>query len=255
MCLKADRFPSAKKIFGLWFVLSLMLASFALHQYLAQRSYLRGFAEAIVPLDGSPSEKVEALLRYFRHHTTRLKGDLWDENPVTALRHEELLRNCGSAASAFVFLARSLGIPARGLLLLNERGIVQHVVAEVWLDGRWVVVDPAFGMAMKDKQGRWLSKEELRNPETLRFATRDVPYPSDYTYDRTAYINWQKVPLIGARWGEWLRERGLEEWMGRPLWLDNSLLARLYLWLLSSVFSGSSLLWQHFKGRRREKGA
>jgi transglutaminase-like putative cysteine protease len=46
------------------------------------------------------------------------------------------------------------------LLLLNERGITQHVVAEVWLNGRWVVVDPAFGLAMKDENGRWLTKED-----------------------------------------------------------------------------------------------
>ncbi|MDT7896467.1 MAG: transglutaminase-like domain-containing protein [Armatimonadota bacterium] len=242
-----------RKALGLWFALSLVMAFLAQHQWLAQRAYLQGFAEAIAPLDGSPSEKVDALLRYFRHHPPRLKTDPndWDRESVTALRSSELLKICGSASAAFVFLARSLGIPARVLLLLNERGVTKHVTAEVWLDGRWVVVDPAFGMAMKDKGGRWLSKEELKNPESLRSATRNIPYP--YTFDRTAYINWRKLPLVGERIGRWLRRHGLEERLGRPLWLDSPDLAHFYFWLGLSCLSGGLFLRQYI--RRREKGA
>ena len=233
------------------------MAFLSQRQWLAQRAYLQGFAEAIVPLDASPSKKVDALLRYFRHHPPRFKGALsdWDKDPVAALRFSELLKSCGSAANAFVFLARSLGIPARELLLLNEQGIVQHVVAEVRLDERWVVVDPAFGLAMKDRDNRWLSKEDLRDPKTLRQATRHVAYPLNYTYDRTAYINWRKVPLVGQWLGDWLRKRGWEERLGRPLVLDDPVLARLYFWLFSAILSGSWLLLHHFKERRKDKGA
>jgi len=241
--------------FGLLCVVALVMALFTQIRCSVRWSYLRGFAESIVPLDGAPPEKVEALLRYFRHHPPRLKTDpnKWREEPEApeVLRHEELLRTCGSSAVAFVFLASSLDIPARSLLLLNERGVVRHVAAEVWLDGRWVVVDPVFGMAMKDKGGRWLSKEELKNPESLRSATRNIPYP--YTFDRTAYINWRKLPLVGERIGRWLRRHGLEERLGRPLWLDSPDLARFYFWLGLSCLSGGLFLRQYI--RRREKGA
>jgi hypothetical protein len=37
--------------------------------------------------------------------------------------------------------------------------------------------------------------------------------------------------------------------------LDNSVLARLYFWLISAAFSGGWLLWQHLKERRKNKGA
>lgn len=245
--------------FGLLCAVALVMALFSQIRCSVRWSYLRGFAESIVPLDGAPSEKVEALLRYFRHHPPRLKtvSDEWREKPPVpeVLRHEELLRTCGSAAVAFVLLASSLGIPARSLLLLNERGVVQHVAAEVWLDGRWVVVDPVFGMAMKDKRGHWLSKEDLKNPETLRSVTRNVPYPSNYTFDRTAYINWRKLPLVGERVENWLCRYGLEERLGRPLWLDSPDLAHFYFWLGLGCLSGGLFLRQYIQGRRRGKGA
>ena len=241
----------------IWFIVSLAMVLFTHYQYLVQWFYLKGFAEAIVPLDGSPSEKVEAILHYFRSHPPRLKTDPsnYDEMPITALRSEELLKVCGSVTNAFVHLARSVGIPARGLLLLNEQGITQHVVAEVWLGGRWVVVDPAFKLAMKDRNGRWLSKENLRDLEMLRQATHHITYPPNYTYDRTTYINWRKVPLVGQWLGDWLRKRGWEERLGRPLVLDDPVLARLYFWLFSAILSGSWLLLHHFKERRKDKGA
>jgi transglutaminase-like putative cysteine protease len=145
---------------------------------------------------------VDALLRYFRHHPPRLKTDPndWDKNPVTVLRSSELLKICGSASAAFVFLARSLGIPARVLLLLNERGVTKHVVAEVWLDGRWVVVEPTFGLAMKDGNGRWLSKEELRDLATLRQATRHVAYPPTTPMTEQATSTGGKCPWSVNGW-------------------------------------------------------
>jgi hypothetical protein len=63
------------------------------------------------------------------------------------------------------------------------------------------------------------------------------------------------VPLVGQRLGDWLRKRGWEERIGRPSVLDNSVLARLYFWLISATFSGGWLLWQHLKERRKNKGA
>jgi hypothetical protein len=247
---------SLRTILVFWFIISLIMFLFTHYQYFAQRFYLKGFVEAIIPLDGSSSDRIEAILHYFRNHPSRLKGiSERDRTPASSLRFEKSMRDCGSATNAFVHLALSAGIPARGLLLLNERGITQHVVAEVWLNGRWVVVDPIFGLAMKDENGRWLTREDLRDPKILRRATRHIDYPPNYTYDRTSYINWRKVPLIGQRLGDWLRKLGWEERLGRPLVLDNAVLARLYLWFFSATLSGSLLFLCSIRKRREGKGA
>jgi hypothetical protein len=39
-----------------------------------------------------------------------------------------------------------------------------HVVAEVRLDSRWVIVDPSFSVILKDSAGHLLTKEELARP-------------------------------------------------------------------------------------------
>ena len=70
-------------------------------------------------------------------------------DPEDTLNYSGLLHVCGSATNAFVNLADSSGLRARRLLLLSPRGTASHVVAEVSLDGRWVVVDPVFGTLLK----------------------------------------------------------------------------------------------------------
>jgi len=63
------------------------------------------------------------------------------------------------------------------------------------------------------------------------------------------------VPLIGQRLGDWLQKLGWEERLGRPLVLDNAVLARLYLWFFSATLSGSLLLFCSIRKRREGKGA
>ena len=60
------------------------------------RRYLKGFADAIVPLDGSPQEKTNALLAWLRHEPRR--RDARDEtgllrDPVWILQNAQLLES------------------------------------------------------------------------------------------------------------------------------------------------------------------
>ena len=67
---------------------------------------------------------------------------------------------CGSGGTnAFVNLSRSAGLEARRLLLLAPEHTAKHVVAEVHLEGRWVIVDPAYHVLMKDSRGESLDPQ------------------------------------------------------------------------------------------------
>jgi len=167
------------------------------------REYLRGFSDAIVPAAATPEQKVESILDWLRAGPARSQlpppGGLAQRDPKTTLNDQNLLRVCGTATNAFVNLAKSSGLSARRLLLLSPDHGTKHVVAEVKMEGRWVVVDPTYRAILRDAQGRMLTRQDLQDPETFREATRVIPgYPPEYSYESFAHIHLRRLPLAGA---------------------------------------------------------
>jgi len=125
------------------------------------RQYLDGFSDAIIAESSTPREKAEAIL-------------------------------------AFLNLSRSSGLEARRLLLLTPNRNTKHVVAEVNVDGRWVIADATYRVMMKDAQGNLLTRKDLQNPELFRQATSQIPnYIQDYSYEHFAHIRLAALPLQG----------------------------------------------------------
>jgi hypothetical protein len=171
------------------------------------RRYLDGFSDAIVP-DSEPSERqAEAILDWMRKGPPRMvaanPSALPGRDPETTLNYRQLLSVCGTATNAFLNLARSNGLSARRLLLLSPDRKAKHVVAEVLIDGRWVVADPAYRILLRDAKGHLLTREELRNPAVLAEATSAVPnYPKEYSYEMVAHVRLARLPMQGfhLRW-------------------------------------------------------
>jgi len=166
------------------------------------RRYLQGFADAVVPLSDDPEQKVEAILAWMEHgparRTTKNPEELALRDPHTTLNYEQLLKVCGTATNAFVNLAASSGLDSRRLLLLSADGGSKHVVAEVYLGGRWVVADPAFHRLFRDAQGRTVTRYQLQEPQVWQQATSVVPnYPLLYTYEKTVHVRLSRIPYVG----------------------------------------------------------
>lgn len=141
------------------------------------------------------------------------------------LEVKELLKICGSASWAFHRLCGVIGIPSRPLLLLDERGLTRHIVVEIRVGDRWIVVDPSLKILFRDPEsGKLLGKEQLRNPQIFQRVVQKIPnYPKEYSYERTTYLRLSRIPVIGRR-GEQVLNRwfpGWQEWIGRPEILDD----------------------------------
>jgi hypothetical protein len=109
-------------------------------------------------------------------------------------------------------LARSNGLSARRLLLLTEEGQAKHVVAEVLIDGRWVVADPAYRILLRDTKGHLLTREELRNPTVRAEATSAVPnYPKEYNYENVEHVRLARLPMQGLHL-RWILDRATPGW-------------------------------------------
>jgi hypothetical protein len=166
------------------------------------RRYLKGFSDAIVPISAQPEQKTEAILDWMRGGPPRSVATarlaLSTRNPETTLNYQQLLSVCGTATNAFLNLSESAGLEVRRLLLLGAEGRTKHVVAEVLLDRRWVIVDPAYHLIMRDAQGRLLTRKELQDPRIFAQATSVAPgYPPEYTYENLAHVRIARIPLQG----------------------------------------------------------
>jgi hypothetical protein len=92
----------------------------------------------------------------------------------------------------------SSGVSARRLLLLSSERKATHVVAEVKMDGRWIVVDPGFHFIAKDNAGRYLTREDLEDPQVLEKVTAGLPgYLPTYNYASTAHVRLSRIPIVG----------------------------------------------------------
>lgn len=183
-------------------VASLVLLVAGLVWEYSTRRYLQGFADAVVPLSDNPERKVEAILAWMEHGPARRTTDNPDElalrDPHTTLNYEQLLKVCGTATNAFVNLSVSSGLESRRLLLLSLDGGSKHVVAEVYLDGRWVVADPSFHRLFRDAQGKTVTRYQMKDPTTWKQATSAVAnYPPSYTYESTVHVRLRRIPFVG----------------------------------------------------------
>jgi hypothetical protein len=197
------------RFFGLvWYgvnillILAILLVAYSAVWEYSTRRYLKGFSDAIVPASSSNEEKIEAILRWMSHGPGRIEVSSATippgRDPIDTLNYASLLRVCGSATNAFINLADSTGLEARRLLLLDSRQMTKHVVAEVLIEGHWIVVDPAFRLILRGNDGSFLTRAELADPPVLSAATKDIRgYRTDYTFDRTAHVRMARLTFVG----------------------------------------------------------
>jgi len=207
------------------------------------RQYLYGFSDAVVPHDVSPEQKVEAILSWMAHGPSRQtlqdSDAILARDPRNTLNYEKLLDVCGGATNAFLNLSVSSGLRARRLLLLDSHRLTTHVVAEVRIDGRWVVADPAFRMILRDTSGHMLTAVDLENQNTFREATGAVPgYSRAYNYLLTSHVRLSRIPVIGLplrRSLDWIWPRW-DEFLNWTLILERDSLAALVCSFIALVF-------------------
>ena len=168
----------------------------------SMRSYLHGFSDAIIPASSGPEQKVESIFAWFAkgpaRQTTASPEGLSLRDPSDTLNSQRLLEICGTASNAFVNLAESGGLSARRLLLLDKNHLTKHVVAEVMIGGRWIVVDPAYHAIFRLPNGQLVTRTDMRDPTIFRLVTQGIPnYPAEYTYESAVHIRLSRIPAVG----------------------------------------------------------
>ena len=211
---------------SVWFGVNILLlaaaffAAYSTGWEFSTRRYLKGFSDAIVPATSPGDEKVEAILHWMAHGPARRRSEAeklqGDRDPTDTLNYEALLRVCGTATNAFINLVDTGHMQVRRLLLVDSHEMTKHVVAEVLVDGRWIVVDPTFRIVMRGAEGQTLTREELADPATLAVATRDLRgYDPNYTFDQVVHIRLARFHIFGSLLRRIL-DRAIPGWEDTP---------------------------------------
>jgi len=205
---KATQTPAQRLFATSWIGVNVLLVAacfFSIYsvgwEFSTQR-YLKGFSDAIVPATAPGEEKIEAILAWMVYGPTRLPYSPstlnHDRDPTDTLNYAALLRVCGTATNAFINLADSGGLPVRRLLLLDSHEATKHVVAEVLVDNRWIVVDPAYRRIFRDAAGQTVTREELLGPATFNAVIQRIPhYPAEYSFENTVHVRLSRLLLVG----------------------------------------------------------
>ena len=222
---------------------SICLANYTMVWEYSTRRYLRGFSDAVVPAFVAPEERIAAILNWMAHGPARLPespaGITQDRDPIDTLNYTALLKVCGSATNAFINIADSSGLYARRLLLLDANRGAKHVVAEVLVNGRWIVVDPSFRTILRSASGQLLTRTDLADPAVFSLATHNIPkYDPSYDYASTAHVRLVRVPFFGVPMRSVL-DRYLPGWDDAPaisLFLERESLAAAVTSLMILLF-------------------
>ncbi|MEL6950346.1 MAG: DUF3488 and transglutaminase-like domain-containing protein [Pseudomonadota bacterium] len=158
---------------------------------------------------------------------------------------------CEHYASAFAFMMRAAGVPARIVAgyqggevnplggFLTVRQSDAHAWTEIWIANRgWVRVDPTAAVAPQ--------RIEQNLDSALRESGERVPGAFDLPIMERLQVAWD---LVNARWDEWVlgfgpeTQRNFFEWLGleNPDWRDYIVLLTVSLISIMAVITG--LLW------------
>jgi hypothetical protein len=208
---------------------------------------------------GNTRERVvQEALGYFRSNNFQytLNPPFMEKDPVDTFLFEKRKGYCGHYASAFAFLMRAAGIPARVVVgyLGGERNpyadylIVRQYHAHAWAevffeDKGWVRIDPTLAVAPERVT---LGLAESLVPEELPDFLNRTKLGQIGIYWEKARFMWDAVNL---RWNAWLMEysgheqRGLWTRLLKGIWLNK-------IWILIccsllAMASGAVLFYRH----------
>lgn len=221
--------------------------------------YWRGLAHATVPVEATSEEKVEAILAWMKNWPARAGATLASGQPQDAVMRFCGLQypsDCGAATNVILNLAEASGARARRLLLLDAERKTKHVVAEVLLGERWAVVGGLSYAVLRDASGREVTREELADPAIFQQAISRMPsYNPEYTFERTANIRVEKIPLFGSMLRRVL-DRVVPGWEGvlaESLLLDRP--SRLFSAFAILLFLSAAAVWGAMAWRLRWRRA
>jgi hypothetical protein len=104
---------------------------------------------------------------------------------------------CGSHAMVLARLLKNMGFIVR-VGQMKVKGIYGgHIIMEVMVNGKWIVLDPTFNVCFKETDTSYASAIDVKRNWAKYQQQLPVEYVGDYRYEDIRYTNWDKIPIAG----------------------------------------------------------
>lgn len=151
----------------------------------------------------SSSEVVDTLLHTTHQMVASRRAFVGDHRPPSLRRamlsSDMQLQEVGACGTQVHVLARLLQRARYDVRIAQMRCgdiLACHIVVEVLLDGRWVVLDPLYDLAFEREDGLLASFAEVSADWNLYKSQVPSGYDPRYSYEGVRYANWSKIPVI-----------------------------------------------------------
>ncbi|MGR9051365.1 MAG: transglutaminase TgpA family protein [Gammaproteobacteria bacterium] len=204
-----------------------------------------------------PDLFIGAVMRHFRQENFRytLMPPLMKENPIETFLFDARAGFCGHYASAFVYLMRVAGIPARVVTgyqggeinkigeFLEVRQANAHAWAEVWLENKgWARIDPTSAIAPERVEKNIDIAEQIASGN-ITFVDIDAESAKSLDWLKEARQLWGSMDYSWNRWvinynptnqSSFLASLGIETVRQMVYWLIGimALIAACLSWML-----------------------
>lgn len=138
--------------------------------------------------------------------------------------------HCGSYSGVLVKLLEAAGFPVRFVQMLDREevtGVAHHILAEAWVDGRWVICDARYDLVFRDDQGRLLGFDDIKRDWDKLKSQCPPNYDMRYDFRGVRRVNFgklnpwlQKTPLANV---------SIRTWLNDGAWFRSMLVAGLML--------------------------
>jgi len=194
-------------IFFILLGISTVIISSKLRYYLYKEIGYQYLADKISKGAKSDEEKVLRIFSYIHDNLNAVGGQVVDKDTWN-----DLVRGiawCDQQSWDFATLLSKENISARFVMLKDKEGVSPHTIAEVFLGGKWIALDPLYGLVFRKDNGNLVTLEEIsRDPSILTKNPIVLLLPDDKRNGFLAtYARVIPLPMEPRRWAPLLEKK------------------------------------------------
>lgn len=164
---------------------------------------------------------------------------------------------CGAFSHVLGRLLQQAGYEFRIVQMACDVAPICHILVEARAGGKWIVLDPLYNLAFRNRDGSYASADEISEDWAWFGAQVPPGYDPLFRYQAWQYTNWDKIPVVMPA-VKWILDRipGLNaDGISLRALVLNLYRTYAYAALFAWILLVAATVWLFRARRRRASGA